>query len=1168
MTALREIPGIVLERQRAASDPSSSAWVSANAGSGKTYVLAQRVIRLLLGGTPPAKILCLTFTKAAAANMATSVFDRLAQWTALSDDALDAAIHAMTSQWPQRERRAAARRLFAQALEAPGGLKVQTIHAFCTRLLQQFPFEANVPARFAVLDAAAESQLLEKLVFDALLKASASPDSALGRALATVIGSATDQTFRDVLSEAIRKRTDLMAWIDRAGGIAAAIAELSARLGLGPGETTSTVEARFFAESLILATEWPAIGGALADGTKSDIEQSNHFGQLATLSDSERRKKYCSIFCTQKGEPRKTIVTKAIKDRHPALAERLLAEQQRVCGLLARWRAAMTRDRTAALVTIAGTVIKSFRAEKDRRGLLDYDDLIGKTVALLTRVEAAWVHYKLDLGIDHVLIDEAQDTSPRQWDVIERLVSEFAAGEGARGQLQRTIFAVGDDKQSIFSFQGALPEAFARKRRGFQHAYGAAGLRFLPIEFKHSFRSVQVVLDAVDLVFKAPGALRGLDDPVAPVHTAVRHNAPGLVEIWPLIEPEKNAAVEGWDAPFDTTSETSPRVTLARRIAKGVGSWIAGGIRVGEGTERHAVTPGDILILVRQRGPLFEAVIRALKNVGIAVAGADRLILTEHIAVMDLLALADALLLPEDDLALATVLKSPLFGLDEEQLFGLAWNRPGSLQQALRVKAAENPGLSAASARLDRLAAAALRETPFGFYGRVLGPEGGRKRFLARIGAEATDALDEFLSIALDYERQHPASLQGFVAWLRSANAEVKRDMEISRDEVRVMTVHGAKGLEAPIVILADTTTPPAGPPGRQPRLLPLAAATQAPSPLIWLGRKEDDVPLMADARMAASDAAENEHRRLLYVAMTRAADRLVVCGAVGERAKPMGCWYDLVHEALTPRATEEPTDDGPVWRLRPAGPAETEPAGPTGAAETGDKSERPAWLDHDAPPELPSQRGLSPSGAYDESTASGGAAIAAATAAGTGERSKALARGTLVHRLLQSLPTIPPDRRAEAAHRYLSRSAIAFSAPERDSMVGQVLAVLDDKRFFDLFGPDSRAEVPIVGRITAGGRTIAVSGQVDRLAVTAGGVLIADYKTNRPAPRHPDEVPSGYVTQLALYRAVLGLVYPERPVRTALVWTDVPDLMEISAENLDRGLDPLGRPHLPVKPP
>ncbi|HEY2227960.1 MAG TPA: double-strand break repair helicase AddA [Xanthobacteraceae bacterium] len=1153
MTALPEIPALVLERQREASDPALSAWVSANAGSGKTYVLAQRVIRLLLGGTPPAKILCLTFTKAAAANMATTVFDRLAQWTALGDDALDAAIHAMTDQWPAPERRAAARRLFAQALEAPGGLKVQTIHAFCTRLLQQFPFEANVPARFAVLDEASESQLLEQLIFNALLQAAAKPDSALGRALATVIGSATDQTFRDVLHEAIQKRTGLMAWLDQAGGGTAAIAELSGLLGLGPDETTSTIETRFFMESLIAESEWPAIRRALADGSASDIDQSDNFGQLATLSGSERLRKYCSIFCTQKGEPRRTVVTKAIRDRYPVLAERLRDEQVRVCDLLVRRRAAVTRDRTAALVTIAGTVINGFRAEKDRRGLLDYDDLIDKTGALLTRVEAAWVHYKLDLGIDHVLIDEAQDTSPRQWEVIERLVSEFATGEGARGQLQRTIFAVGDDKQSIFSFQGALPEAFAQKRRGFHQAYKAAGLPFLPLEFKHSFRSVQVVLDAVDLVFKTPDAFRGLDDPVATVHTAVRQRAPGLVEIWPLIEPEKTAAVEGWDAPFDTTSETSPRVTLARRIAKCVGRWIARSVQVGDGPRRRAVTPGDVLVLVRQRGALFEAVIRALKNAGIAVAGADRLILTEHIAVMDLLVLADALLLPEDDLALATVLKSPLFGLNEEQLFDLAWNRKGSLRAALRETAPENPALAEAAARLDRLAAAARRETPFGFYGRVLGPEGGRKRFLARIGAEATDALDEFLNIALDYERQHPASLQGFVAWLRSANAEVKRDMEISRDEVRVMTVHGAKGLEAPIVFLADTTTPPAGPPGRQPRLLPLtgAQARHAPAPMVWAGRKDDDVPLVAAARLAACEAAENEHRRLLYVGMTRAADRLVVCGAMGERGKPPGCWYDLVHGALTPAATEEPADDGegPVWRLRQAWPAEIEAAVANDAAGTARHgSGRPVWLDQDAPPERPSEQELSPSRAYDESSAG-------AARAGTGERLKALARGTLVHRLLQALPAIPPDRRQDAAHRHLARAATLFTGPERDSIVEQVSMVLDDPRFGELFGPDSRAEVPIVGRIPAIGRTIAVSGQVDRLAVTAGGVLIADYKTNRPAPRRPDEVPPGYVAQLALYRAVLRLVYPERPVRAALVWTDVPNLMEISAEALDRAI-------------
>jgi ATP-dependent helicase/nuclease subunit A len=1151
MNAPLAIPDELLRAQREASDPSLSAWVSANAGSGKTYVLAQRVIRLLLSGTPPGKILCLTFTKAAAANMSATVSETLARWTALDDDALAATIQTLTNERPSPAVRAAARRLFAQAIETPGGLKVQTIHAFCTRLLQQFPFEANVPARFAVLDEASQSQLLEELTFDVLLEGANAPDEPLGRALATVIASATDFTFREVLSEAIRKREALTGWIAHAGSIEAAVAQLSATLSIDPQESIEAIEREFFSGDLVAPSEWPMIAAALAQGSENDRRQGARFARLTTIAEAERADAYVAIFLTEGGNPRTTLVTKAIRDRHPAMFARLKAEQDRVCGLLARRSAATARDRTRALLTIASSIIYGYRAHKDRHGLLDYDDLITKTSDLLTRVDAAWVHFKLDLGIDHVLIDEAQDTSPRQWQVIEGLISEFAAGEGARGALDRTVFAVGDDKQSIFSFQGALPAAFADKRRNFKRVYEAAGLRFLTLEFKYSFRSAPIVLEAVDRVFRLPEAHRGLvADNVATVHAAVRRAAPGLVEIWPLIEPTKKPPAEGWDAPFDTTSETSPRVELARRIAASVASWIASGVAVGDGEQRHAATPGDFLILVRQRGPLFEAIIRALKDAGVAVAGADRLVLTEHIAVMDLLVLADALLLPDDDLTLATVLKSPLFGLDEDELFALAHGRHGSLIAALRTQAPARRAFAEALARLDRLAAAARHETPFAFYARVLGPEGGRRRFLARLGPEAIDALDEFLNIALDHERRETPSLPGFVAWMRSANAEIKRDMEISRDEVRVMTVHGAKGLEAPIVILADTTTLPAGPPQRQPRLLELVpkhAVPDAPNPLVWAGREE--VQRVDEARLAMIQAAENEHRRLLYVAMTRAADRLIVCGATGVRSKPPGCWYDLIHDALLEGAAEEPADHGAgtVWRHR-GGPLET--AAKVAVADSARAVERPAWLDEPAPQEALPLRGLAPSAALAVDSAHGGPGVGSGA-----ERRKALARGELVHRLLQALPGIPAEHRAEAARRHIARSPVQFSDEERESMIAQVQTVLADARFAALFAPHSRAEVPIVGRVVVAGRTVAVSGQVDRLAVTDAGVLIADYKTSRPPPRRLEDVPRAYVAQLALYRAVLAIIYPDRPIRAALIWTDVPDLMEISAQDLDRAL-------------
>jgi ATP-dependent helicase/nuclease subunit A len=753
------------------------------------------------------------------------------------------------------------------------------------------------------------------------------------------------------------------------------------------------------------------------------------------------------------------------------------------------------------------------------------------------------VHYKLDLGIDHLLIDEAQDTSLKQWEVIQRLVAEFTAGAGARGTIERSIFAVGDEKQSIFSFQGAAPRYFAEMRRRFEASHRDGGFGFAALDFKYSFRSAPVVLEAVDTVFGRPQAYEGLTaDPVKTVHQAVRGRAAGLVEVWPLVEPDDRHEIEAWDAPFDTPSETAPVVKLARRIAARLKEWV-GREWVGDADsgEVRLMRPGDVLVLVRQRGPLFEAVIRALKNAGIAVAGADRLLLTEHIAVMDLMVLADALLLPSDDLALATVLKTPLLGLSDDDLFVLAWNRSGTLRRALDRQAGSNSRFAAAAATLDRWAEVARREPPFAFYARVLGTDRGRARMLARLGPEAADALDEFLALALDYESRETPSLQGFVAWLRASTTEVKRDMEIGRDEVRVMTVHGAKGLEAPVVILADTTTNPSGP--YPPRLLAMPSPG-APDRIVWAGAKNTDVALVAEARAHALRAAADEYRRLLYVAMTRAADRLIVCGAEGLRRRPDGCWYDLVRDALEPAAAKVAGPEGEILQLRQG--TDLGDAAQLALALPPAPTDCPGWLTRDAP-------AVAMPAMVTPSTAILDAPVPASAA--PDERGRALVRGTLIHRLMQSLPDIAPERRDAAARRYLERAHSGLTEVERQALVEQVRAVLDAPRFALLAGPGSRAEVPIVGRIMRNGRELVVSGQIDRLAITEKEILIADYKSNRPAPRQIEQVPESYLGQLALYRAVLGKLYPGRPVRAALVWTDVPDFMDISNDALDAAL-------------
>jgi ATP-dependent helicase/nuclease subunit A len=1153
MRTAESIPPEVRRQQYTAADPETSAWVAANAGSGKTHVLARRVINLLLNGVEPEKILCITFTKAAAANMAKRVFDTLAEWTTFDDAKLDEAIGEGSAVPPGAARRRLARRLFARALETPGGLKVQTIHAFCTQLLHQFPFEANVAARFTVLDEAEQSQLLERLTLGVLLDGAGHPGSALASALDTAMTAAADQTFRDVVREAIGKRDHIETWVEAAGGVEGALAGLAKTLGVDPSDTIDDIEAQYFTGSFISPSDWPAIAEQLAAGGKSDGEQAERFERLVSLSGAERVEAYLDIFCTAAGSgrtPRKSIVTKAVGDAQ--LAKRLLAEQERVCALLERRRAIACRDRSAALLTVAYGVLSRYAAEKQRRGLLDYDDLIDKALALLANVEAAWVHYKLDLGIDHVLIDEAQDTSYKQWEIVRRLIAEFTAGAGARG-VKRTLFVVGDEKQSIFSFQNAAPKEFANMLRYFQSAHEKSDQPFVPVKFEHSFRSGAAILSAVDAVFKRRDiALSVTSDQAGfPPHIALSDALPSVVEIWEPFKPDERKEIEGWDAPFDAVSETSPRVKLSRRIARTVRQMVDGG----------GVRCGDVLILVRQRGELFEAIIRALKNQKLAVAGADRLMLTEHVSVMDLIALTEALLLPQDDLALATALRSPLFGFSDEDLFAIAYERGRApLRKALAHKAAERPIFAGAAARLDQLAEMAQRETPFTFYARLLGEGGARRRFLSRLGPEANDALDEFLNLALDYERRETPSLQGFLSWLRDARAEVKRDMEIRRDEVRVMTVHGAKGLEAPVVVLADTMTPPAGP--RPPRLLQISGGAT-----IWAGRKADDVPDAAAARTAANAEAEHEYRRLLYVAMTRAAQRLIICGADGIKKRPQDCWYDLVRDALDPFLVAEGEGEEKVLLYR-KGSLEGVAAPAVTTEPKGELPELPAWLRQAVRVDETRITPVTPSAAFEHDVRSfagiGGTADA---------REKALRRGRIVHRLMQSVPDIPPDKRKSAIERHLQLAAADLPQAERDQIAQQVFAVLNDLVFAEVFAPGSRAEVSIVGRLVcSGSESIAISGQVDRLAVTSNSVFITDYKTDRIVPRSAAEAPKPYIGQLALYGAVLSRIYPEKTIRAALIFTGGPALVEVSAPAMAAALAEIvsetAKSHAPVKRP
>jgi ATP-dependent helicase/nuclease subunit A len=1156
VSAPRPIPPAVRATQARASDPASSAFVSANAGSGKTHVLVQRVIRLLLNNVPPEKILCITFTKAAAANMAQRVFETLGHWITLDDAALDRVIRDAGVARHDAKIRMRARELFACALETPGGLKVQTIHALCTRLLQQFPFEANVPARFSVLDDRDQNEMMERANLKVLLEASRDPDSATGRALTTAMASAADVTFKDVVREACLSRDHFIAWTDAAGSAEAAALQVSTELGVDPFEPIEDVEREIVDGPNLPRSRWNEVAAILDTGNKSDSDQAARLREALVFTGVAQVDEYLGVFLTDERAPRKTVVTKKFCDDNPAMARLFDREGQRIAPLIEKRRAVTIRDRTQALLHIATAAAANYRREKQERGLLDYDDLIDKTLAMLDRVSSGWVHYKLDRGVDHVLIDEAQDTSPRQWDIVTHIISEFTSGEGARDGVVRTIFAVGDEKQSIFSFQGAAPREFDARRRALDKKFRDAGLKFDPVSFTYSFRSGAAILQSVDHVFRDEIIYRSIHaDNAHPVHETLADAGPSLIELWELQLPDKKDDLEGWRAPFDGVSATSPEVKLAKRIQAEIRRLVESCTMTGHAGDRRRLRYGDMLVLVRRRGNAFDAVIQALKHANIPVAGADRLKLTEHIAIIDLMNLTDALLLPQDDLALAVALKSPLFGLSDDDLFKLAWQRKGSLRQALNDHAASDDKVTEALDRLETCERRFLTETPFAFYAWLLGGDGGRARMLRRLGHEANDALDEFLELALGYERKAPASLQGFMAWLRTADLEVKRDMEISRDEVRVMTVHGAKGLEASVVFLVDTTSSPSDTQRLKLIHLPKGDATPHPSgAVVWAGRKADDPAAVAAARAAMLGETEDEYRRLLYVAMTRAADRLIVGGCMPGNMNSVRkfSWYDLIVKGLANSGLHEETietSDGAIKRYaRPEDVAV--PAGAAAAMTPSAPSDLPSWLWTSAPPEASADGLLRPSGPAE----SEGRGFR------TGEslelRARAVQRGTLVHRLLQSLPEITAERRRDAALNYLGRNADGWSDGDREALAAGVLALIGDARFAAVFGPGSRAEVGIAGRLERPGRPPAlVSGQIDRLVVSQSEVLIVDYKTNHAPPKLATEAPKAYVRQLALYRAVLGKLYPQLPVRAALLWTETPELMEISAPALDAQL-------------
>jgi len=1119
--------------QLRASSPREHAALSASAGTGKTHVLTARVLRLLLAGVDPASILCLTFTKAGAAEMAERIHARLAHWVRLKDAELGRELLALDED-PGPEMRARARTLFAGVLEATGGgLRIQTIHAFAQSLLAAFPSEAGLVPGFRPMEGREEQLLARSTLADLLVGSERQGDLGLVRdmqALSLRLGEGGAESF---LTACARAPAAMAALGPREG----VKARLRLAFGLPLGDIEEAI-ARECGDGLFDVAALRGLAGAnRAWGAATGRQACDVIAAWLARSERERGAtlaELAGIVLTKAGDPRKPPagLLRAAPD-YDALAARLIACCRRLLSM--RASAAMVEGLAAGL-RAGQAFARAYGDAKRAAGVVDFDDLIRwAEELLLTPGMGEWVRYKLDQQTDHILVDEAQDTNERQWNIVRALAFEFFAGQGARFR-RRTVFTVGDYKQAIFGFQGTDPASFDVARAWFVREAEAVQRDFLDLSVDRSFRSSPPILAVVDRILDDIGhRALGLPRPANP-HESHHADRPGSVALWLPFTDESGDAdelgEEGW------VSDTVRR--YASRLAQQIKAWLDRPFRLH--CRGRPLRPEDILILVRRRSDLASLLVARLHAEGVPVAGVDRLLLSAPLAVQDLLSAARFAVQPLDDLNLAALLVSPLFGWSQVQLHAAAAGRTGRLWPRLR----QDPATAGDTlAGLQSILAMADYATPHLFFETLLsGPLDGRRRLLARLGAEARDPIEELLSSALQYESAGTPSLQAFLDWFARGDVEIVRDPSGPQDAVRVMTVHGSKGLQSPVVILADACADPdRSRGGLGGRFATLALSEEGPEIPVFRPRKDELVEPLKSQVEAQDRLDREEHWRLLYVALTRAEERLYVGGTLGARDRegpPAASWFRAVENALVGLGCD--WDPAGRWtREMRYGPPEGH--GPAVPAAPEESTVLPAWLRRPAPAEERPPRPLAPSAVGEDDVPYPPPGP---------EQRQAVLRGRLLHQLFERLPAGDPGRRRELAARWLERSAGVTDAAFRGELVEDACRIVEDPRFALLFSSDALAEAPLAAVIGDG---IVVSGTVDRLLIDARKIMVADFKTGRRAPVELADIPASHLRQMAAYREALRIIFPDRPVETALLYTAAPRLHLLPDALLDAHL-------------
>jgi ATP-dependent helicase/nuclease subunit A len=1113
--------------------PRDNIWLSASAGTGKTQVLTARVIRLLLeNDVEPENLLCITFTKAGASEMADRINQLLATWVQMDGAALGEDLKAIGADYSPDARKKA-RQLFAKVLDAPGGgLQILTIHSFCQSLLGSFPQEAGLVPGFKPVEGREQRELLDAALANLVLDAEARDDLKIIANLQELsLNMGEDGALRFLHRTAAAP--DVMASIpDDAGAVvwARRLADVSFS-----GSVEEMLEAAFADEHIPRAKLQCIIDANLVWGkNKADSRGGKRAAVLQnwlSCSPAERAASFAELhgcWSTKDGEMQNSSKNfTPISDDYAAQALEMFVWTNELLGEVAR---AQYADRLARALLVGKEFAAQYSKAKHALGAVDFDDMIRRTAALLQHGQMAdWVRFKLDRQIDHILVDEAQDTNAAQWDIISALSDDFYSGMGVKPDRIRTLFSVGDFKQAIYGFQGTAPERYEAAGVSFSERIGKSGSALNWLTLSQSFRSTPPILDFVNAVIEEAGPESfGIKGAVAAHYGDKPHI--GMVE---LLEPISAKPNEQDDSVSDEEEDwfSDEKRALAERLADHVKALIdAKPWLVSKG---RPLEPGDIMFLLRRRGDMASMLVAQLHERNVPVAGIDRLRLLQPLVVQDLLAAIKFVLQPNDDFSLACLLVSPIIGWSQETLlqYGYVGDRKGSLWQHIR----DRPELEQQIAPLRDMLAMADFTTVYHFLEQILsGPIAARRKFTARLGNEVLVPIEEMLNSALQFEQQHSGGLQKFIAWFDRGDAEIKREGDSSSSkEVRIMTVHGAKGLQAPVVILADVTSDPTKKPdqsvellmdeGHRTPLLPIRKAEQS-------GRLLDIIDMQKTREL-------QEHKRLLYVAITRAEERLIMAGSLGISRKgepPVESWYALLQRGMAALGCD--WEDDPRWGrvMRHVGRQGSSLAPPEGSINAAALTEplvvAPHWLFAPAPAEQRPPRPLVPSRLDDDDYGDAPANSA---------MRKAAARGKLIHALLERMTDKVSLQKAE---QYL-----AAQMPDNDidqaSLIAEVRVILESPQWAPFFGPSARAEVPLVAVV---GETV-INGRIDRLLVEPGLVRAIDFKTGRQVPQDEHGVPVPHLRQMAHYRAALQTIFPASRIEVSLLFTHAPHFITLS---------------------